>query len=416
VLITLVLAVAAGIGAVVGAATVTARPALFLIAGLVGFCATNAAGIALAFRSLGGDHRRATGIATFVVTTVAIVGVFVVTALRPPHGPWIGAAPVRGQHYWDLSTGSRIAYVRLPGQGTPRSTPVIVLQRGPGVSDLAGYARYFRQLTATGFTVYVYDQVGSGHSSRLDDPHHYGLGRDVADLEAIRTAIGAPRVDLVGDSYGSLLAAAYQAQHGSHVTRTVLASPADLSPTKFSKSTIGRLDNSQLRGLTVAFARPRTMLAYALLQVNPNAAHNFAGDGEMDARFDVVYRKSEPAQQCKRAKLGPALHGLGFYANEYPQSGSSPKHPDYRPALRKDQAPALVIKGSCDYESWSSGTEYVTTLPHAQLVYLPGAGNDVYADQPAKAMQLISSFLAGQPLPIEPYAGTKKPADYQGPR
>lgn len=96
---------------------------------------------------------------------------------------------------------------------------------------MKGDARYFGQLARDGFEVYVYDLVGRGSSSRLAEPQDYTLGRDVRDLEEVRRKIGV---------YALLLP-------------------------------------------------PRPMPGYTILQVNPEAAHSFAGDAEMDARFDRVY-------------------------------------------------------------------------------------------------------------------------------
>src|SRR3712207_2805724 len=76
---------------------------------------------------------------------------------------------------------------------------------------MKGDAEYFGRLAGDGFNVYVYDEVGSGRSSRLEDPRGYTLERDVADLEAIREEIGAKRLVLIGHSYGGTLAAAYAA-------------------------------------------------------------------------------------------------------------------------------------------------------------------------------------------------------------
>jgi hypothetical protein len=59
------------------------------------------------------------------------------------------------------------------------------------------------------------------------------------------------------------------------------------------------------------------------LQVNPRAAHAFVGDAEMDARNDRVYNHSRPALHCQGRSSGPALHGLGFYANQFPQSAAA---------------------------------------------------------------------------------------------
>ena len=50
------------------------------------------------------------------------------------------------------------------------------------------------------------------------------------------------------------------------------------------------------------------------------AAHNFAGDFEMDARNGDVYAASELALQCGNHDVKQRLFGLGFYAFQFPRS------------------------------------------------------------------------------------------------
>src|SRR5215204_7534755 len=98
----------------------------------------------------------------------------------------------------------------------------------------------------------------------------------------------------------------------------VLSSPADASPAAGGASMVFRLTTEEKISVYALLLPPRPMLAYALLQVNAEAAHAFAGDAEMDARFDRVYNRSRPALHCRNKSPGPKLHGLGFYAHYYP--------------------------------------------------------------------------------------------------
>lgn len=82
------------------------------------------------------------------------------------------------------------------------------------------------QLARLGHDVYVYDQVGAGFSSRLDNPEGYTVARDVQDLAEIRGVIGAPRVVLIGHSYGAAVATYYAARYPDHVSKLILSSPA----------------------------------------------------------------------------------------------------------------------------------------------------------------------------------------------
>lgn len=412
-----ILAATLGLVALVGTASVTASPALFLLAGLAVFAAITALGAYVAAREVPPGRRPrsrlilAGGMILFGVT------LFTLAVLLPMPDPRLAPEAVDGQQYWELTTGSRVAYVRLPAAGEARPEPVIFVHGGPAVADMKGDAEYFGQLTRDGFDVYVYDQTGTGRSSRLGDPRQYTLSRHVTELDEIRRQIGAERVVLIGHSWGALIAAQYMAEHGDRVARVVFLAPGPLPGTNdhSDRNLVGRLSLGEQLRVYELLVWPRAWLGYILLQVNPLAAHAFAGDAEMDARNDRIYNRTLPALHCRDEPHGRELHGLGFYAFQYPQSVTSPAPPDPRPALRGQQTPALVVKGSCDYLSWSSALTYRDLLPNAQLVYLPGAGHNVYQDRPDTSLSLIRAFLNDQPVPLAPVTGSDVPADYEGP-
>src|SRR5829696_3397821 len=409
------LGVVAGLGALIGTATITERSPLFLLAGLLAFCVVYSLGLLLTTRGVSSLRKRRVRVALFCTGTALIVGVFTWTALLSMGDPRLPPAPVEGQRFWELPTGSRIAYVRVPAEGRAREAPIIFLHGGPGVPDMEGDARYFGRLARDGFDVYVYDQVGRGRSSRLDDPRGYTLKRDVSDLEEIRAKIDAERVILIGHSYGGTLAAAYAASHPQRVAKLVLSSPDDPSPAAGGASMLFRLSTREKLGVYSLLLPPRQMLAYTLLQVNSEAAHAFAGDAEMDARFDRVYNRTRPALHCRGEPAGPRLHGLGFYAHYYPQSATSPPHAEFLSALAKQDFPALLTKGRCDYLSWSSAQEYLEAMPDTRLLYLDGSGHNAYQDEPERYMANVRAFLLGRPLPRSSYQGYRMPDDYEGP-
>ena len=412
-------AAVAGLLALVGVAAVSDRPPVFLAAGLVVFLAATAAGVTLATRKVPGRRRRRLRLAGFAGGALAGMVVFAATALLPLGDPRLAPAPVAGQRFWQLPTGSRIAYVHLPARGpSPRPTPVVFLHGGPGIADMAGDAAYFGRLTGDGYHVYVYDQVGTGRSGRLADPRQYTIAREVADLEAIRRRIGADRLVLIGHSWGGQVAAAYLAAHPGHVARVVFSSPGALAPALDDGSAGGvkaRLPWARRLRLYALLVRPRALVGYTLLQVNPGAAHAFVGDAEMDARNDRVYNAGRAGTHCRDQGPGPALHGLGFYTYQFPQSAAARPWADPRPALARLATPALVIKGSCDYLSWAYGTDYQQALPNARLVYLHHAGHNAYQDQPSQFLAVVRAFLADRPLPVPPWRGGGVPPDYQGP-
>lgn len=130
---------------------------------------------------------------------------------------------------------------------------------------------------------------------------------------------------------------------------------------------------------------------------------------------DRVYNRDRPALHCDGKPPGPILHGLGFYAHYYQQSATSPPHPDFLADLAGKQIPTLLIKGRCDYLSWSSAAEYVRALPGARIVYLVGSGHNSYQDEPGRYMADVRAFLLSRSLPDPPLPDTSVPHGYEGP-
>lgn len=413
-LVVLALAPVLGVASLAGMASVTTNPALAVFLGLAVFASVFFLGLLVFLpRPRTAPWRRVRAAVLLLVETFVVVHVGLATFRPFPDAP--PAPPeVAGRSYWDLPTGSHIAYVRLAPKRAQSPTPVVFLHGGPGVADMERDVAFFGALTSDGYVVYVYDQVGAGGSGRLADPRGYGLARDVADLEAIRQAVGAEELILIGHSYGAQVAAAYLAHHADHVAKVVFSSPGALTPSPTGAAMLSRLDPGRGRALSLGLLHPRALAAYTLVQVNPQAAHALVGDDEMDARFARYYELLQPALHCRGMAVGRSVAGVGAYANLAPQAMGAPPPLDLRSALAATTTPALVLKGSCDYLSWSSAAEYRHVLRGGEMVYLRHAGHDAYQDQPGPYMASLRAFLAGRPVPE--YEGDEPPADYEGSR
>jgi proline iminopeptidase len=398
------LGLVAGAATFLGAAALSARLALFTLAGLAATAITTAAGVAVALhgRSIPKDRRRRLAIPIGVALVVSSIAALAI--------PWpLGdrdepPAPVTGQAMWDLPTGSRLAVVHVPAVGRPRATPIVNLHGGPRISELPEATAAFSRLAADGFDVYLYDQLGVGRSQRLSDPTGYTVERDIADLEAVRARIGAARLVLIGHSWGATLAAAYLACYPEHVARVVFSSPGALALAEYGALGAGivdRLAPADRESVYALLSQPRALAAWALAQVNPRAAHAFAGDRELDARYDRVYAASAPGLFCDPSLAAQVeARGEGFYANQVTLADVTA--PDPRPALRQSDVPALILKPGCDYLPWRLAIEYRQTLPHAEMVDLPDAGHQAYLEQPDAYFAAVRAFLLGQPPSTPP--------------
>ncbi|MBD2772865.1 alpha/beta fold hydrolase [Iningainema tapete] len=338
--------------------------------------------------------------------TLLISGLFANQLFRPfnlPYRPKVQTPDIR---FWVLSTGSRIAYTHVPAVGTPKSTPVIFLHGGPGGDSTTEHRKVFGRLAQDGFDVYLYDQVGSGLSQRLTDVRNYTVKRHVADLEAIRQQIGAERVILIGHSWGSKLAAHYIVAHPERVTRVVFSSPLavwqpGLRELGDSNDGLKPEYEAQLeKSILHLYFHPRWIVLNILLQINSEAAHNFAGDREMDSWLDALNELTLPSAFCNHAvPVNIPINGSGFYAFSGSLRDSS-RTTDIRPALKQNRTPALILRGECDYLSWQNAHQYQRILPHATLLHLKKAGHAAYIEQPKLYYTAVRAFLLDLPLPM----------------
>lgn len=178
--------------------------------------------------------------------------------------------------------GRRIALniVVIPAlKPVPGEAPLFDLAGGPGLAASEGAAFYVQFAAAhrQGRDVVLVDQRGTGRSSPLRCPElelagalepmypldavrrcrrtlarhadlsQYHTMNSVADLDAVRAALGHERIDLVGVSYGTRLAQAYIGKHPQRVRAAVLfgAVPADatmpLWHARFAQDTLDQL-------------------------------------------------------------------------------------------------------------------------------------------------------------------------------
>lgn len=345
-------------------------------------------GEAIARRRVPGSEGRSP--AARAITMIALAGTFSIAWLMPG---WdrLPADDIPGTSI--VTSGSeRLRVLRIPGETHDRA-PIVFVHGGPGVSDMRHDAPALAPL-ATDRDVYLYDQVGAGGSSRLDDPGEYTLHRSVQDLDAVRAFTGAVRVVLIGHSWGARIATAYAGEHPESVAALVLTAPG---PPPVSTQPLpapdpaSRLTASDRVALYADALAPRRLFSYLLASADPALGQAVAGDAEMDAAFATLYGHEVPAMFCDPSRAALAgTAGVGFYANLVGQAGDDPAVSVAD--LRALDMPVLVVKPSCDYVPESIAAEYLRLLPDAELVRVPG-GHLAYLEHPGPWLAAVEAML-----------------------
>jgi pimeloyl-ACP methyl ester carboxylesterase len=318
----------------------------------------------------------------------------------PPYQPRIDT------QYWNLETGSHLAYTHFKANDIAHSAPIVYLHGGPAVPTRASSYDFYQQLTLDGYDVYLYDQVGTGGSDHLADISGYTLERNVADLEAIRMELGVEKIILIGTSWGGVLATHYLAAHPDNVEAVVFISPGvlgDRSKVRYDHSkTASSQDDS------VLLPPFRMIMAGMLARINPVAAQQFAPQAELNGIYDAFITSPSMEYQVNCKGYQPDLStpsrsgGGNYYANLLTLQ-SLKKTADPQPQLESNQTKALIMRGGCDYIPWEATYKYKTALPNSELVVIPNAGHAITGSQPDISLAIIRAFLAAEPLPLTPH-------------
>lgn len=298
--------------------------------------------------------------------------------------------------YWKLSTGSTIAYTYIPSGANKKPHPVIYLHGGPGGHIGSSVIKALLPLSENGFDIYLYDQVGSGRSGRLNNIAEYTVARHISDLEEIIAKTGAEKVVLLGQSWGALLAALFTAAHPQKVARIIFSSPGPIYPLHPELQHEAAPDSLHLKAPYYSNRdgneKARNWRARAISFCASRFHIKLASDEEAD-NF-AAYRGSlvNRSTVCDTANIPEADAGSGFYAGLMTiESLKLLKDP--RSALGKLNIPVLVLKGQCDNQPWGFTNEYLTIFSNHYFTFVPNAGHFISAEQPVLYKQAISAFL-----------------------
>ncbi len=327
----------------------------------------------------------------------------------PPH-------PLESIRYWELPTGSRIAYREIdpPAGMVLEPDPVVYLHGGAGAREGHFDQSIYGSLASDGFRVFLYDQAGSGMSNFLP-VRDYTIDRAVADLEAIRKELGADQMILVGHSWGARLAAKYMSKYPGHTAKVILHSPASIWRYTQTDYDYRRTDVHE-----VPFPKLRLLAALLLVGRNPDAAQNLVSQREAEGLLIPIVDWQIHGTVCKGdSERFPkdftdleAAHdnpGMNPYVPQH--LGTEPNSPDGDPhaALRKDHTPAILLYAQCDFIDWSGALDYRRTMPNLKTYYIPRAGHYIQFEQPELMRRIMAAFLLDQPDVIPPYIGDADP-------
>ena len=291
------------------------------------------------------------------------------------------AASVFPQTDGFVDTGSAIIYYKTIGRGRP----LVLLHGGPG-STHDYFLPYVLPLARSRQLVFI-DERGSGKSQRLEDHSHYNLEAMSADVEAVRVALGLGQVDLLGHSFGGVLAQDVAIRYPGSIRRLVLASTG-------SSAARINADFKTIKDALDPELRARIEALEARGIIGPDGAQlpeyrQLADQAEGPYNYFV----RPPAWSESGESLGwDVLNQMWGAKSDFHIDGNL-KGFDFTPDLRKLKIPALVIYGDHDMVSDATARESHEALPGSLLVEIPRSAHMTMVDQNAAFNDAVSRFL-----------------------
>lgn len=271
------------------------------------------------------------------------------------------------------------SYIRTAGP-VDASRTLILVNGGPGLDSQFTF-RGLKGLASPSRRVVAYDQRGVGRTPmpRVGSTINtdYAIDAFVADLDALRVRLGADRIDVLGHSFGALIAAAYTAIHPARVRSLTLAAGLPMSVEaqfegdgRFER----RLGRLQRRGVVPA--------------VVPSSC------ADRNRVLLPVYVGDPSKARSIRASLGPSRCDdvVGAIVNE--SIVSDPRRRDLALGQAAYRGPVLVVIGARDPFGavWADDAARPFRSSRLTRRVLPLAGHFLWLESPA-FLPLVRSFL-----------------------
>lgn len=328
-------------------------------------------------------------IVTFILTTIFVCCNTTVSISQ-------NKAPENIQ-FWELPTGSKIAFYYFKGKEPRKNTPIIYLHGGPGAHVTSYDTVAFGKLANYGYDIYLYDQIGSGQSERLNNIMDYTVERHLKDLEAIVNIIGATKIVLIGHSWGASLAPLYIARHPDKVEKIILSGPGGIIPKNFDNK-IPVPDSIKLKRKEIVkysmsdYLDSKSVKRYNKICTEANKGVKIASDNEIDSLLDCLMMNKSNKNNYDSLKKINFERGSGGYSNymtgKYLYTGM-----DIRDTLSKCKVPVLILLGEYDDLPWACVNDYLKVFKNTKLVIIPNSGHSVFTYQPDLCLKLSREFL-----------------------
>ena len=266
-------------------------------------------------------------------------------------------------------------YVEVHG-AAGAGVPFVVVNGGPGFSHDFMLCSDAWDALAKKRPVVFYDQRGTGKSPDLAVGQSCNLADQIDDLDAVRAHLNAPKIDLLGSSWGGYLVMAYAARHPERIRHLVI------------------LDSA---------APKQSDTKYLFKEVYPDAVERQEGFAFADELGDAKASEAGLREYLGMIFYSPEKRDV-FLTRFAPTMVLSKKvnqsifsdlgRFDLNPELHKFNFPTLVVTGRYDMNvapivAWNIHR----AIPGSKFVVFERSGHFPFYEEPEAFVRVIEEFL-----------------------
>lgn len=270
-----------------------------------------------------------------------------------------------------------------------KGDPLFLISGGPGGAH-AGMHN-FDALQDSCTLVYV-DYFGRGKSDTAVTPEEYSIERDISDLEALRVAMKYHKINILGHSYGSIVAQLYALKYPEHTKHLIIANGF------FSGEMWQENDDNSNHEIRENYPE----VWERLMKLRAEGAHSSHPQhqqiyGEVPYGFLYAYNPER-----FRTSLDPSYpnnmntklyYQLVGYDGDFIIGGDVAKF-DVRTKLKNLKMPVLVAAGRYDRVSVPLfAVQYKKYCPQARFEMFERSGHNPQVEEPEKYFKIIREFL-----------------------
>jgi proline iminopeptidase len=270
--------------------------------------------------------------------------------------------------------------------------PLIFIPGGPGGTHVG--LRSFDPLS-NNFTLIYFDAFGRGKSDTAKDVKEYTLERDIEDIEGLRKALHYDKINVLGHSYGGVVAQGYAIKYPDHVKHLILANSFH--------SFVMWQENDDNSNHEIKTNYPEVWDTLMKIReqgyVSSDELHQEIY-GRVPYGFLYAYNPDHFIRRGKpTGKPYPNPNNAKLYYQMVGKDGdfivgSDIGNFDYRKELKNLKMPVLIVGGRFDRVAvpWMM-VKFKEYCPQAQFVIFEHSGHNPQVEEPEKEFPVITEFL-----------------------